>query len=239
MFIKAIFILLLINRESDSFQLRLSDNSRLLSRLHGEGKPNQLEYVNPFTKLLSNLLPSKEIELPVVPVNWLVSKYNRRPLSKMIVDLELALKEKEWFVTGNVDPRFFEDSFSFEDPDVKVTGLKEYCLGVQKIFDQKISRAEIIRVNVDKMVPNTINVIWRLSGAVNIAFGFKIKPFIVYTDFTVNPASGLIISQRDRFSIPGYDIILSALFPWLAEKIPFLSLPAPNAEICRKEFSNP
>mmetsp|Transcript_29732 Transcript_29732/g.42436 ORF Transcript_29732/g.42436 Transcript_29732/m.42436 type:complete len:247 (-) Transcript_29732:2317-3057(-) len=225
---------------SNAFKMRPfthSDYSRLLVRLHGEENPNQLEYVNPLTKLLSNFLPSKEVASSVAPVNWSISKYARKPLPKMILELESALKEKEWFVTGNVDPRFFDDNFSFEDPDVKVTGLKEYCRGVQNIFNQKLSRAEIIKISVDKLVPDTINVIWRLSGAVNIAFGLKIKPFIVYTDFTINPTTGLILSQRDRFSIPGYDILISSLFPWLADKLPFLSLPAPNIDICRKEFN--
>lgn len=28
------------------------------------------------------------------------------------------------FVNGNVDPSFFDDSFSFQDPDVKIKGIK-------------------------------------------------------------------------------------------------------------------
>lgn len=65
---------------------------------------------------------------------------------------------------------------------------------------------------------NTITVTWRLSGAVNIGPGLKIKPYICYTDLTVNE-DGLISFQEDRFDIPGWDILLSALFPFLIGKV--------------------
>ena len=57
--------------------------------------------------------------------------------------------------------------------------------------------------------------------------GIEIKPYIVYTDYLLSVAKedkGLIIFQEDRFSLPGYDIILSALFPFLR---PILAPPAP------------
>jgi len=65
----------------------------------------------------------------------------------------------------------------------------------------------------------------RLSGNVNIAFGLSIKPYIVYTDFVLDSESSLIMSQEDCFSIPSWDILLSALFPFLIGKI--TSSPAP------------
>jgi hypothetical protein len=46
----------------------------------------------------------------------------------------------------------------------------------------------------------------------------KIKPYICYTDFTVNN-DGLITFQEDRFDIPGWDIVLSSIFPFLIGKV--------------------
>jgi len=101
---------------------------------------------------------------------------------------------------------------------VSFVALTDYARGVYKLFDQETSRAEIISTEVNPNVPDTITVTWRLSGAVNIGPGLKIKPYICYTDFTVN-SDGLISFQEDRFDIPGWDILLSALFPFLIGKV--------------------
>lgn len=94
----------------------------------------------------------------------------------------------------------------------------DYARGVYKLFDQDTSRAEIISTVVNSTVPNTITVTWRLSGRVNIGPGLTIKPYICYTDFTVNN-DGLIVFQEDRFDIPGWDILRSAFFPFLIGKV--------------------
>ena len=49
-----------------------------------------------------------------------------------------------------------------------------------------------------------------------------------YTDFTIDESTGLITFQEDRFDIPGWDILLSALFPFLIGKV--TKLPAPKVE---------
>ena len=90
---------------------------------------------------------------------------------------------------------------------------------MRKLFDQETSRAEIIKTEVNNTVPNTITCTWRLSGRVQIGPGLPIKPYIVYTDFTVDPETGLCIFQEDRFSIPGWDILVSAIFPFLVGKV--------------------
>jgi hypothetical protein len=195
------------------------------------------EYVNPVTKVLGNFI-SKEKSVDVLnSINWTKKKRSRTSLTSLAADIESALNKKEWFVTGDVDPSFFSDSFAFQDPDVKIKGIESYARGVNKIFSQKDSRAEIIAARVNGSVPDSITVTWRLSGSVNIGPGLKIKPYIVYTDFKVDPSDGLIVFQEDRFSIPGYDIILSAFFPFLvAAGVSFLAPPAAPVEPLREEF---
>ena len=150
----------------------------------------------------------------------------------------------------NVNPIYFDDNFQFQDPDVKLTGIESYARGVTKIFNQDTSRAQIISTVVNTAIPNTITVTWRLSGGVNIGPGLTIKPYICYTDFTVDENSGLVVFQEDRFDIPGkllrvcsycrvaqiltilfapgWDILLSALFPFLIGKV--TAPPAPEVE---------
>ena len=88
------------------------------------------------------------------------------------------------------------------------------------MFDAETARAEIISTEAspDK---NIITVTWRLSGKVNIGPNkLNIKPYICYTDFEVNDDDdGLIVSQTDRFDIPQWDILVSALFPFTIGKL--------------------
>ena len=186
------------------------------------------EYVNPVTAFLGRFLPGSSTSQGVVDtIDWTSKK--KRPkssLAKLASDLKATLSVREWFVTGNVETKFFDEDFSFQDPDVKVRGIEQYARGVAKLFDQQCTRGQIIDCVVNSEVPDTITVTWRLEGRVNLGgAGVPIKAFYVYSDLRVNPANGLIVFQLDRFSIPGWDILTSALFPWL--RLPGLSLPAP------------
>jgi hypothetical protein len=189
------------------------------------------EYRNPVTKILSNFMSGgkEETEIPLTEIDFAAPKLKRKlSLEKLAAVLDAELYDKEWFVTGKVNPIYFADSFRFEDPDVKLDGIEAYARGVNKLFDQETSRAEIMSTVVNTTVPNTLTCTWRLSGAVDVGPGLKIKPYLVFTDFTVDPDSGLILLQEDRFAIPQWDILLSALFPFLIGKV--TSPPAPPVE---------
>lgn len=190
------------------------------------------EYRNGVTEFLSNFMQRTpqdgESADPLANIDFSAPKVAKMSLEKLAATLDAELYEREWFVTGNVNPIYFSDDFQFQDPDVKLTGIEEYARGVLKLFDQDTSRAQIISTVVNTTTPNTITVTWRLSGGVNIGPGLTIKPYICYTDFTVDEDSGLVIFQEDRFAIPGWDILLSALFPFLIGKI--TAPPAPEVE---------
>lgn len=188
------------------------------------------EYSNGVAKFLGTFIPKKDDFRAIDEIDWTVEKRSISSIESLVEQITPSLRAREWFVTGNIDPSFFSNDFVFEDPDVKVKGVREYAMGVRKIFDQAVSRAEVLSVDIisreEKDGDSSFTVTWRLSGRVNIGFGLNIKPYIIYTDFAVSPVDNLIVSQLDRFSIPGYDILLSALFPFL---IPFLAPPAPPA----------
>jgi hypothetical protein len=46
--------------------------------------------------------------------------------------VEAGLFKSQWFVTGEVDPRLFSDSFAFKDESVATTGIKAYATGQQQ-----------------------------------------------------------------------------------------------------------
>lgn len=195
------------------------------------------EYRNIGTQFLSTFLGPNGPPRTDGMVDRIRSKRGKTSLDKLALDLERVLIRREWFVTGDVDPVFFSDDFAFQDPDVRIKGVMGYAEGVQKIFTQGSSRAETIAVRVNRTIENTITVTWRLSGRVNIGPGLEIKPYVVYTDYTVDPKSGLIIFQEDRQGLPGYDIVLSAFFPFFVNRAGgLLAPPAPPVEILRADF---
>lgn len=213
-------------KDAKSFlSLRTAQRTTTLLATSNDG--DDKEYRNTITQVLSNFLPKEEkneekteVVDPLTDIDFAVPKVKKMTLEQMANTLDEELYEREWFVTGRVNPTLFADDFQFQDPDVKLNGIEEYARGVYKLFDQQTSRAEIITTAVNTTIPNTITVTWRLSGRVNIGpAGLPIKPYIVYTDFTVDPTSGLITFQEDRFDLPGWDILLSALFPFLIGKV--------------------
>lgn len=192
------------------------------------------EYRDPLTKFFGNFISKEKVENKLSSIDWQKPKRKKVSLQALAKSLEADLTKKEWFVNGDVEPSYFSNDFTFQDPDVKIKGIEEYAKGVSKIFSQKNSRAEIIAVRKNDEVADTLTVTWRLSGAVNLGPGLQIKPFIVFTDFVVSPVDGLITFQEDRFSLPGSDIVLSAFFPFLIDQ--FLLPPALSADILRSEF---
>lgn len=182
-----------------------------------------MEYRNVATNFLSNFMKKEDISQgddPLSLIDFSATKLKKKLSLEFLAQvLDAELYEREWFVTGNVNPIYFSDKFVFQDPDVRLEGIEAYAKGVNKLFDQETSRAEIISTKVNPDVPNTITCTWRLSGKANIGPGLTIKPYLVYTDLRIDPESGLIIFQEDRFDLPQWDILVSSLFPFLIGKV--------------------
>lgn len=173
------------------------------------------EYRNAVTKVLSNFMQKESMETIadlLAEIDFNAPKIPATTsLKTLAAALDCELIEKQWFVTGNVNPIYFSDDFEFQDPDVQLKGIEEYARGVNKLFDQSTSEAQIISTVVNESsTPEKpiLTVTWRLSGGVNIGFGLTIKPYIVYTDFVVDPKTSLIVFQEDRFDSPPWDILL-------------------------------
>lgn len=223
-----LYFLLICTRSYGFTAVRLSQ--RAVLQLKATDSPVE-EYKNVATSLLSNFMQEKNSIVSmedsavksnaISKINFDVPKIDKIPLETLAKVLDYELYSKEWFVTGNVNPIYFSKDFKFQDPDVKLSGIENYARGVHKLFNQETSRAQIQKVEVNPTMENTITVTWRLSGNVKIGpgEGLPIKPYICYTDFKVDPESGLIVFQEDRFDIPQWDILVSALFPFLIGKV--------------------
>ena len=136
---------------------------------------------------------------PLDDIDWNKSKKRGLNMERLSDAINDGLVENEWFVTGKGLPEYFSDKFVFEDPQVSLVGYQEYCKGVRRLFDQDTARCELICCSVT--APNTITVLWRNSGRVNIgSIQVDLKRYLVTTTFKTDPKDGnLIVSQIDEF----------------------------------------
>lgn len=81
------------------------------------------------TKVVSNFITKEKIPNNLNTIDWDKSKIKKIPLDSLAKQLEIELTKREWFVNGNVEPSFFNDDFTFQDPNVKTKGIKDYAIG--------------------------------------------------------------------------------------------------------------
>lgn len=81
------------------------------------------------TKVASNFISNEEITNNFNVIDWDKPKMKKIPLDSLAKKLEIELTKREWFVNGNVEPSYFSDDFTFQDPNVKTNGIKEYAFG--------------------------------------------------------------------------------------------------------------
>lgn len=199
-------------------------------------------YANPVTGLIGQFLPSADDGTTgpgsvrtdaqsLQAVDFSAPKAPERDMAKAFERLERAIRETECFVTGAVRAELYSDAFEFVDPDVRLQGVENYAAGVNRLFEQKTSRVEVVRAEAS--AERTLTVTWRLSGGVCLGpLTLTLKPYVVYTDLRLGE-DGLVEYQEDRFDIPGWDILLSAAVPFLQS---LLSPPAPPAEVLRERL---
>lgn len=67
---------------------------------------------------------SSSAQDPLSAIDFNAPKVPKMSLQDLASTLDTELYEKEWFVTGRVNPVYFDDEFQFQDPDVKLTGIE-------------------------------------------------------------------------------------------------------------------
>ncbi len=85
--------------------------------------PNNANASSTTTPTTSSTSSTSSREL-LADIDFQAAKAPKMPIEKLASILDRELYEREWFVTGNVNPMYFDDKFRFQDPDVKVTGLE-------------------------------------------------------------------------------------------------------------------
>ncbi|CAK9024713.1 Protein-lysine methyltransferase C42C1.13 [Durusdinium trenchii] len=155
-------------------------------------------------------------------IPWGEPKRAKTSLALLADEFTRAFQRTQWGVNGRVEPKFFDDNFVFRDPDVTTNGIQAYSKGTGAV----LSNCQADAIDVQLFEPDRFAIRWRIAGTANVPFpGLRIKPYIVTSTFTVN-SQGLVDSETDSFSIPTWDLLLSAVAPWL----PGLAPPEPPVQ---------
>eukprot|EP00966_Prymnesium_polylepis_P060425 1402262-Prymnesium_polylepis.1 len=188
------------------------------------------EYKDVTTKISSKLLTSAETAAEtkdaLATVNWGAPKVTGLSTEEMAKRLDAGLRRECWFVTGRSLPELFSNSFTFSDPQVlrwldaaaccvhsqvSLNGIEEYSRGVRSFYKQGSAVGEIVCTAAT--APDTITVVWRNFGTVNIGPGFDLAPYFVTTTLKTSASDGgLIVKQEDAFEVNNADLIKYNLF---------------------------
>ena len=89
---------------------------------------------------------------------------------------------------------------------VSLNGIEEYSRGVRSFYKQGSAVGEIVCTAAT--APDTITVVWRNYGTVNIGPGFDLAPYLCTTTFkTSAKEKGLIVKQEDSFEVNNVDLL--------------------------------
>ena len=159
------------------------------------------EYKDLSTKASSKLLNSAESGDALAAINWAVPKATGLSVEEMARRVDAGLRRECWFVTGRSLPELFSSAFTFSDPQVTLAGIEEYSRGVRSFYKQGSAVGEIVCTAAT--APDTITVIWRNFGTVNLGPGFDLAPYLVTTTLKTSASDGgLIVRQEDAFEAP-------------------------------------
>jgi hypothetical protein len=208
----------LLVASADAFEVRnpIRSSAAFIFARKGSGVANSPATILAATHLLHGPADPGTSYDPLFMIDFNMAKSRERlSMSRLAERLDQDLLETEFLVTGQVNPSLFHPEFSFEDADVHLSSLEEYARSVYALFDQAVSRAEVVETTVSKERPQTISCVWRCSGKANLLWGVDIKPFLITTHWEIDQATGLIARQMDEYSLPQWDLLASALFPFL------------------------
>eukprot|EP00316_Scyphosphaera_apsteinii_P005618 CAMPEP_0119312338 /NCGR_PEP_ID=MMETSP1333-20130426/25998_1 /TAXON_ID=418940 /ORGANISM="Scyphosphaera apsteinii, Strain RCC1455" /LENGTH=260 /DNA_ID=CAMNT_0007316939 /DNA_START=93 /DNA_END=875 /DNA_ORIENTATION=+ len=163
------------------------------------------EYKDFATKVSSKLLTSAEMAAEsrdaLATVDWGAPKVTGLSTEEMAKRIDAGLRRECWFVTGRSLPELFSNSFTFSDPQVSLNGIEEYSRGVRSFYKQGSAVGEIVCTAAT--ASDTITVVWRNYGTVNIGPGFDLAPYLVTTILKTSASDGgLIVKQEDAFEVP-------------------------------------
>ena len=130
---------------------------------------------------------------------------------------------KGYYITGLLTKEIYRNDCLFDgpDPDMPVKGLRKYLSSASNLFDKKVSKAELISLQLDHE-QRKVCASWRLEGVLNLPWHPSVKPWTGSTTYIFDEDM-LVERHVETWDISVLDAFLSTLFPDLGYGAP----PAP------------
>jgi len=124
-------------------------------------------------------------------------------------------------INGRLSREIFDDDCLFDgpDPDMPVRGVHKYCSAISGLFDRPSSACVLVGEPVVDKVEGTVVCHWRLSGRLRLPWRPAFKPYLGFTTYHVDPASGLVCAAVEQWSISAVTAFASVLVPFAVQHV--------------------
>lgn len=128
--------------------------------------------------------------------------------------LEKDLRERKYFITGNLTTAIFDDECRFRDPTNDIVGLSRYKKALDILFDPPKSTLDLISIEVvrEQGKDPYIQAVWMLGGYLKLPWNPYIRPFKGTSTYTINE-KGLISLQSQEWDISALDALIQTFTP--------------------------
>jgi hypothetical protein len=157
------------------------------------------------------------------PSNTRVGGTKRRDLSSDALRDTLTndIAINQYFVTGKLTEEIFADDCRFIDPTTNVKGLSRYLRALSALFDPERSRVELVG-ELRRTSRDVIEGDYIAEGYLKLPWKPKVPRYEGHIVWTMqpddgSPRAGLIVEQRQTWSISGGEALMETFTPSLGE----------------------
>ncbi len=125
--------------------------------------------------------------------------------------LAADLRDRQYFVTGQLTSAIFLDTCRFVDPTNNIVGLSRYIKALDVLFDPAKSRVELLDIQVTG--PRTIEAEWTLGGELKFPWKPKVATFVGRCVYKIDEETGLIREQAQTWSKPAWEALQESFTP--------------------------
>jgi hypothetical protein len=135
-----------------------------------------------------------------------------------------------YIITGDLDFDIFQDNCSFVDPTNSVDSLQQYQKALTILFDPDTSTLDVIEPLRLVETGETIQITgrYRSRGTIKLPWKPVVKSFESDITYTINPSTGLIQEQRQRWSKSATQALTESFTP-------SFNYPPPQSKISRPD----
>lgn len=157
------------------------------------------------------------------PSNTRVGGTKRRDLTSdaLLDTLTNDIAVNQYFVTGKLTEEIFADDCRFIDPTTNVKGLSRYLRALSVLFDPERSRVELVG-ELRRTSRDVIEGDYIAEGYLKLPWKPKVPRYEGHIVWTIHPddgspRAGLIVEQRQTWSISGGEALMETFTPSMGQ----------------------